>query len=153
MVTGKEMVVNIGSNRFINTGTVLRVNDFDLISVRRVDDLFLSLDVNLFDKHQRWITLIYENYWLVDRNFFWDIEYKPRHLILRNAPRDIAFEIQITNEEIFIRGKMYFNGFLIDITPNHVKAGRSVIRGMGGIRDARVGIDAKSDKASLEVQQ
>ena len=86
MVTGKEMVVNIGSNRFINTETVLRVNDFDLISVRRVDDLFLSLDVNLFDKHQRWITLIYENYWLVDRNFFWDIEYRSQHLILRNAP-------------------------------------------------------------------
>jgi len=57
VVTGKEMVVNIGSNRFINTETVLRVNDFDLISVRRVDDLFLSLDVNLFDKHQRWIAL------------------------------------------------------------------------------------------------
>ena len=38
---------------------------------------------------------------------------------------------------------MYFNGFLIDITPNHVKAGRGVIRGMDGIRDARVGIDVQ----------
>jgi len=139
MVSSKDMIVNIGSNRFINTETILRVNDFDLISIKRVDDFFLSLDVNLFDKYQNWIALINENYWLVDRNYFWDIEYKAQHLILRNAPRDITFEIQITNEEVFIRGKMYFNGSLIDITPSHVKIGQFMIAGMT-MRNAGVGI-------------
>jgi hypothetical protein len=55
------------------------------------------------------------------------------------SPRDVTFEIQITDEEIFIRGKMYFNGYLIDITPNYVKIGVGVIRGMN-LRNAGVGI-------------
>jgi len=53
--------------------------------------------------------------------------------------RDITFEIQITNEEIFIRGKMYFKGFLIDITSNYVKIGRLQFQGMT-LNNARVGI-------------
>ncbi|CAN5557687.1 hypothetical protein BH18THE1_BH18THE1_16260 [soil metagenome] len=140
IVTGKSMVVNIGSNRIIDTERVLVVNDFDLISIKRLEKQYLSINVNLFDRYQRRIARIHENEWYVDRQYFWDIEYRPRHLILRNAPREITFEIEIMNNEIFVRGKLFFNGSLIDIRSNYVSIGG--IRFMNMIFDsARVGID------------
>lgn len=119
-VTGEQMVVNIGSNRFIDTESILVVNDSNLISIRRLEKQYLSIFVNLFDKIQRRIAFIHENEWFVDKRYFWDIEYRPQHLILRNAPKEITFEIQISDDEIFIRGKMFFNRFPIEIERNHI---------------------------------
>jgi hypothetical protein len=116
IVTGRDVVVHMGSNDFVNTHGILCANNFDLISLTRIDDSYLSLDINLFDRFQRWVALAYENNWMVDRRYFWDIEYKPQHLVLRNAPREIVFDIRIEDEEIFIKGNLFFKGQPIHIT-------------------------------------
>jgi hypothetical protein len=43
------------------------------------------------------------------------MSYRAQHLIISNRPRDIALDIQITNEEIFITGTLYYLGFQIII--------------------------------------
>jgi hypothetical protein len=138
-VTGEQMVVNIGSNRIIDTENILVVNNFNLISIRRLEKQYLSISVNLFDKIQRRIAFIHENEWFVDKRYFWDIEYRPQHLILRNAPKEIIFEIQISDDEIFITGNMFFNGFPIIIRPNTLIIAGFQFMGMT-MYGARVGI-------------
>ena len=134
------MVVNLGSCKFTNVETVLQINNFDLISIRRLNSLYLSLDVTLFDGLQRLLAKINDNNWQVDRRYFWDIEYKPQHLILRNAPRDITFEIQIINNEVFIRGKIFFNGFPVNITSNILTIGMGLQFVNMRMSNTRVGI-------------
>lgn len=120
IATGKQMVVNIGSNRFFDTEHILVTNGLDLISIRRLEKQYLSIGVNLFDKIHRRIAFIHENEWFVDKRYFWDIEYKPQHLILRNAPKEITFEIQISDNEVFIRGDLFYKGFPIEIKNDYL---------------------------------
>lgn len=139
MVTGDKMVINVGSSKFINTERIFIVNDFELLSITRQEGLYLSLNVNLFDKYNRFIALVHDNFWYVDRNYVWDIEYRPQHLILRKKPRDITLEIEIKNEEVFITGDLYYNGFLIPIKPKDINIGGMVISNFTA-EDAQNGI-------------
>lgn len=127
VVTGEKMIINTGSSRFINTEKIFTINDFDLVSISRNQGLYLSLNVNLFDKYNRFIALVYDNFWIVDRNYLWDIEYKPQHLTLRKKSRDVVLDLEIKKEEVFLRGNLYYNGFLIPIRPQSMNIGGMMI--------------------------
>jgi hypothetical protein len=129
VVTGEKMVINIGSSRFINTERVFTVDDFDLVSINRIEGKYLSLNLNLFDRFNGFVALVYDNFWMVDRRYFWDIEYRPQHLIIRNAPRIISLEIRIQNEEVYLRGDLYYYGFLIPVSPQTINIGSVTIKG------------------------
>jgi hypothetical protein len=130
VVTGQDLVVNTGSSRFVNTERIFAVDDFDLVSISRDHGMYLSLNVNLFDKFNTLVAIVYNNFWIVDRRYLWDIEYRPQHLIIRNAPRDITLDLQIKNEEIFLTGNLYYNRFLIPIKPSAMNIAGVVIEGM-----------------------
>jgi hypothetical protein len=130
VVTGEKMVVRLGSSSFINVERVFTVDDFDLVSINRVQRQYLSLNLNLFDRFNRFVALVYDNFWMVDRRYFWDIEYRPQHLTIRNAPRDISLQIRIQNEEVYLRGNLYYNGLLIPVSPQSINVGGSVMKGV-----------------------
>jgi len=111
LIEGKDLIVNIDNSlQFRNTPRVLTINDFDIISIKKIEGGFLSLDINFFDKFNSLIGIILENSWTVDTTLVWDLEYKPQHLIIRNAPRNIAFEARIEKGEVFLNAEMYFKG-------------------------------------------
>jgi hypothetical protein len=91
------------------------VDDFDVISITK-EDQFPQLNVNFFDEFGRWAAIILDNQWYVDRSCVWDIDYKPKHLVLRWKPRKISLEVKISDDVVFIRGNLYFNGFRIEAT-------------------------------------
>ncbi len=140
LVTGEKMIVNIGSFKLINTQRIVTVDDFDLISIKREEGLFLLLDLNLFNKQNQFIALINENQRYVDRRFVWDIVYRAQPLVIRNRLRDIALDIQIKNEEIFITGTLYYMGFPIIIKQSGVTIGGYQIIGTTA-ENAVIGID------------
>ena len=61
-------------------------------------------------------------------------------MILRSGPRKIVLDIKIENEEVFITGKMYYNGFLINMEPNKLDIGGKRVPGLT-IIDAGVGVE------------
>jgi len=123
----EDITVSLASNRFVNTPRILTVDEFDIISVTK-EDRYPQLDVNFFDEFDRWIAIIEQNQWYVDRRLVWDVEYRPRHLTLRCEPRRISFDIRIVDDVIFIRGDLYFNGYRIEATEDDLfLGGRSVI--------------------------
>ena len=115
-VTGKDLVVNLGSFKTINISRVLVVYNFDIITIRKNHGNYLSLDVNLFDKFGRFVAVIYDNKWVADTRYFWDVEYKPQHLTIRSKPRHIEFDVKIKDEEVFITGNMYYRNVPIIVT-------------------------------------
>jgi hypothetical protein len=116
LIEGSDLIVNIGNSLQVkNLPRVLTINDFDIISIKKIDGGFLSLDINFFDKFGRLIGIILENKWIVDTTLVWDLEYRPQHLIIRNAPRNIAFEAKIEKGQVFLKAELYFKGYQFTI--------------------------------------
>lgn len=121
-VQSEDLTASIASNRFINTPRILVVDDFDIISVTK-ENQYPLLDVNFFDKYGRWIAIINQNQWYVDRKLIWDMEYKPKHLVIRCKPREISLDVKVTDDIVFIKGDLFFNGYKIEATDNDLYLG------------------------------
>lgn len=141
LITGEKTIVNLGSVKFTDTHRIMTANDFDLISITKQEDGFLSLDVNLFDILNGFIAIIHDNNWLVDKRYAWDIQYKPQHLKIYCASRNILFDIEIKNEEVFITGRLYFNCFPISIDNESIKIGSNEIGGSSSFTGSEHSID------------
>ena len=74
-VQTQELSVSLAGNIFTNIPRILVVDDFDIISLSK-DGEFPKINVNFFDKLNRWIGIIYENEWVVDTKYVWDVEYR-----------------------------------------------------------------------------
>lgn len=133
----KELTISLGGCTFINTSRLLVVDDFDLINVRRLDQRFLLLDVNFFDRSNKLVAILFENGWSSERSRIgdWTIEYlQPKKLILQNSRENMNLEARIENDtelRIVCDGLCY-NNQKIKITPHEVF-----------LDDREIGIDIK----------
>ncbi|HKR57440.1 MAG TPA: HNH endonuclease signature motif containing protein, partial [Candidatus Nitrosopolaris sp.] len=73
LVDAKEMSINVGKCRFIDTYRILVVNDFDLITITRDSGKYILLDINFFDKTNNLIATISENSWVAEKTTEWEI--------------------------------------------------------------------------------
>jgi hypothetical protein len=128
VIMGEKLVVNLAGSKFTNVPTILRINDFDLISIRRGSGKHILLDVSFFDRYNRWVAAISDNMWSVDTTTIWDVEYRSQHLKLRSAPRKILFDVWIDKGEVFLAGTLYYRGFPVYITKESLRIGNHVIR-------------------------
>lgn len=115
LIEGDKPVLNLGGNRFVNTPRVLIINDFELITLNKELDGYLTLNLSFFDRLNNLVGIVDENKWTVDTSLVWDLEYKPKHLTIRNAPREISFEVEIRHDEVYLRGNLFFMGHPITI--------------------------------------
>jgi hypothetical protein len=114
--------VKLGSNTFIDTPRLVVVDDLDIVAVTHEQDHPL-LNVVIIDQYNNWIGIVEENEWVFDRRALWDIDYTPRHLTIRSRPNHVSFQLKITNDEIFVRGELYYNGIPILISEDAVTFG------------------------------
>ena len=138
-VTGKDLIVNLGSFRAINTTRVLVVDDFDIVTIRRDHGNYLFLDVNFFDRLGRFVGIVLDSKWFVDTSFFWDVEYISQHLTIRSKPRKIELDIKIEREEVCIIGELYYNGSSVSIERNAINCGGNILTGLT-IEGGHVGV-------------
>jgi hypothetical protein len=79
----------------------------------------------------------------------WDIDYKPKHLILRWKPRKISLEVEISDDIVFIRGNLYFNRCRIEATQEDLfLGGRNMIQ-MRGCTAEGGGLEASGTAIAL----
>jgi hypothetical protein len=131
----QRLTVSIASNRFTNISRILTVDDFDIISVTKEGSCPL-LNVNFFDERGNWPAIIEQNHWYVDRRLVWDVEYRPRHLILRLSPRRISLDVEIVNDVVFVKGDLYHNGYRIEATQNDMYLGGRAIQMRGCVAES-----------------
>ena len=95
-----ELAVSLGGCTFVNTSRLLVVDDFDLINIRRMDQRFIVMDVNFFNKNNELVGIMFENSWSSERSKIgdWSIEYlRPKRLIISNKRENMSFEARIEN--------------------------------------------------------
>lgn len=122
-INSAELTVNIGKTKFINTYRILSVDDFDLVAIRKENNLYLVLDINFFDAQNNLIGVVSENSWSTDKREGWSIDYEPRHLRIHNATKRILFEAKIEYNEIFVTADMYYNGVTINVSKEQILLG------------------------------
>jgi hypothetical protein len=119
-----EMVINLGKMKYINTPRVLAVNDFDIITLKQENERkLILLDINFFDKLNNLVAIVSENSWVAEKQVstsVWEINYKPKHLVIRNNQNELLFEARIEYQEVFIRGVMYYSGSTVKVTDNGI---------------------------------
>jgi hypothetical protein len=119
---GNHVSVMLGSNTYIDTPRILVIDELDLIAIRQ-ENRYPILNVVLMDQFNKWIGIIEENEWVFDRTAMWDFEYSTRHLVVRSAPRDVALAIDLDEDLVKLRGKLFYNGFPVEISPDEVRYG------------------------------
>jgi|SRR5919198_2631382 hypothetical protein len=126
-IQSQDISVNIAKCKFVNTSRILVIDDFDIIHIKREDEKYVLLDVNVFDKLNNLIAIVSENGWTAEKSIDWNITYNSRNLIIQNQSRDIKFQAKIgidssTNEpQITITANgMYYNRCPIKITENEI---------------------------------
>lgn len=119
---GNRVSVMLGSNTYIDTPRILVIDELDLIGIGQ-EERYPLLNVVLIDRFNNWIGIIEENEWVFDRTAMWDFEYSARHLAVRSGPRDVALAIDLQKDLVKIRGKLFYNGFPVEISPDEVRYG------------------------------
>jgi hypothetical protein len=119
-IDSNELAVNVGKSRFINTPRILAVDDFDIITINRENNLYVLLDVNFFDAQNNLIAVLSENNWTADKSLVWNIDYRHHQLVIENHAQKISFEAKIEFKEIFIRGEIHYDGYAIKLKKEQV---------------------------------
>lgn len=125
VISQQDVSVNIGKCKFVNTPRLLVIDDFDIFSIKREDGKYILLDINFFDKLNSLIAIVSENSWTAEqRNRDWSINYKPKHLTIKNQSKNIIFEAKIqginSNEINITADGMHYNRSPIKITENQI---------------------------------
>ncbi|MGB8023296.1 MAG: HNH endonuclease signature motif containing protein [Nitrososphaeraceae archaeon] len=125
VISQQDVSVNIGKCKFVNTPRLLVIDDFDIFSIKREDGKYILLDINFFDKLNSLIAIVSENSWTAEQmNRDWSINYKPKHLTIKNQSKNIIFEAKIqginSNEINITADGMHYNRSPIKITENQI---------------------------------
>ena len=147
-----EFIISLGGCTFVNTSRLLVVDDFDLIGVKRMDQRFLVMDINFFNRNNQLVGIILENSWNSERSKIgnWAIEYhQPKRLIIGNRLEGLSFEARIENGNSLriLADGLCYNSQKIQITQNEVLLGdREIGADIKGtvLTNYDVGISAES---------
>jgi hypothetical protein len=122
--SGNTFLINIGTctvkhsdSRFGVTAEVIRIDGQSLLTVKLEDGHYL-LNTNIYDSHGKLVLQIAENE-LVLNVHLWDIELVGTRLVIREASRDILYDITFSPpSSVFIkRGRFLYNGIEVLVTP------------------------------------
>jgi hypothetical protein len=119
-IESPDLKINLGSTLAVMNpiGDVISAYGTKLLAIRRLDNNFLNLDVNLFDRNGNRVSKIADSKWVVDTRYVWDLQFTQGRLVIKNKPRDILLEIAIKSKELYIRGKFYWKNTTIIIDDN-----------------------------------
>lgn len=125
---GEEFECVIGGNSFSSRrrdnerstcAIAISVDDIDIVWFRIDSSGNLFLTATIFDENNRPLLIIRENT-LMFRTVAWDIEFKGRKLIIREAARKILFEMELRppREVVIERARLLCNGIEIRVQPS-----------------------------------
>jgi hypothetical protein len=120
IIENKDLILNLGGNKYINCPKILTINDYDILTMKKEEEGFITIDLSLFNRFNKLIGVIDENKWTFDTSSLWDVEYKPKYLRIRNPSNQIIFEIRIEKGEVFLYGELFYAGQSILISKDDV---------------------------------
>ena len=150
-IEGEKLIINAGTNRFVNTPNILVVDQRRLVSLRKMNDL-LFLDADFFNERNQILVSIKENEWHTNIESAWDIQYRPIHLKIYSAARNILLELKVVSGEVWFRADMFYNGFPISIKGDHMRVGENdFFLSDNSVENQEGGIAVDTKKSSISI--
>jgi hypothetical protein len=119
-----DLIVKVGKCTFVNISKILVVDDFEIITIKKEEyegKNYIFLDLNFFNKINNLIAIVLHNRWSAEKSREWQINYKSKHLSIKNLKQNIKFELMIQDNEIIIIGDgIFYNGYPIKITNDQI---------------------------------
>ena len=119
-----DLIVKVGKCTFVNISRILVVDDFDIITIKKEEYAgknYIFLEINFFNKINNLIAIVLQNCWSAEKSRDWQINYKAKHLSIKNLKQNIILELMIQDNEIIIIGDgIFYNGYPIKITNDQI---------------------------------
>lgn len=130
-VNKSELVVNLAGGRATETPNLLQLSQEVVLSARRdAEHGRVLISANIHDRDGNTVGFLRDNEWNMIPDLVWDFETYPLHSTVRLAPRQIAFAVDVRNDEVCLQGKWFHGGQDIEFTPTMARIGTNTIRGM-----------------------
>lgn len=129
-VNTRELAVNLAGGKAIETPNLLSLSGITVLSAKRdEEDGRILISASIHDRCGTSVAVLNDNEWSMNPGLVWDFESYPLHSTIRLAPRDIAFAVDVRNDEVNLRGSWFHQGMAINFTPSQGKVGNLTIRG------------------------
>jgi hypothetical protein len=128
----KDTRIIIGSNQFINCQSIISYEGKSVFQLSISESSKIHISLILFSKKGEVICYIKDNEWITQTRGVFDIKYMaPYRLRIKNALRDIAVNIDLSQSPIIIEGKMWLNGEQLIFNKNRIIfPNRSCVEGL-----------------------
>lgn len=115
------------------TISLLRIKGEDIISARYVQDR-LHFDIHFFSEDNDLIASITDGEWWAKTDNLWDLKYKKTWLKIWNSNEEVGLKLEYNpdNRHISFKGKFYYDGDEVLITPSKMRHPFSNVEIHGG---------------------
>ncbi|WP_147307917.1 HNH endonuclease [Fulvimarina endophytica] len=130
-VNTQNLSVNLAGGKAVETPNLINLSGVTVLSAKRDEEHGrILISAMIHDKSGNVVATLRENEWSMAPNAVWDFETYPLHSKIRLAPYDIAFAVDVRNEELNLQGKWFHKGIEINFSPSKATIGSNVIKSL-----------------------
>ncbi|MEZ2335256.1 hypothetical protein AB6735_06455 [Mucilaginibacter sp. RCC_168] len=111
----EQPVMLIGNSEFINSGTILFMDNDPILSLYIDANRNLEFSLKVYDENDALLMIIEKNVWIYGNPKIWDFKFKYNKLSILNKSRDIAMVIDGSNKYLSIKGSLYKNNARLEV--------------------------------------
>jgi hypothetical protein len=123
-VNTNELSVNLAGGKAIDTPNLLTLSSQVVLSARRDGEngrVLISAIIQNNDGTT--IAELNDNEWSLVPGLVWDFESYPLQSTIRLSQGEIAFKVNVKNDEVNLQGKWYHNSMNVEFTPSKMQYG------------------------------
>ena len=129
-VNSQKLSVNLAGGTAVETPNLLSLSGTTVLAAKRdAKHGRVLISAMIHDSSGNVVAILRDNEWSMDPSTVWDFETYPLHSTIRLGPRDIAFEVDVRNDTVNLRGKWFHKGLSIAFTPNQASIGTNKFQG------------------------
>ena len=102
-------IISFGSFGFLSEGILISIDEHPVLSLSMTDGR-LEISCELYDENNIHIASVVGNEWISHTPLPWDLQFKYRHITIRQKNRDIRLVIDVQQEPIILRADFWYNG-------------------------------------------
>jgi ferredoxin len=130
-VNKRELVVNLAGGQAVETPKLLTLSGEPVLSARLDPEHGrVLISAQIHGKDGQIIGQLHDNEWSMAPKLVWDFDARPLYATIRLKAQQIAFSIDVRNDEINLNGKWFHKGTRIEFSPSGAQIGTTRIQSM-----------------------
>jgi hypothetical protein len=116
-INSSTVAVKLGTVNFVGDGTLLQVDEEDLIALHLGEERIVQLSASLYNRDGELLSLIHRNEWISGDPLPWDLEFGLTWITLRERSGLIALTIDARTLPLTVTGHFWYSGQHFRLSP------------------------------------